>query len=175
MAAAIVLLAVLAGFWTHQSGLERWQKDALAFVPTLAAGQAQFDHVATDGRTLRQWLQARKTRRHRKAMPVGLETLPRPSAVRRSRPVGSRCRLYVFRMGGNELVHLVVTDASDLSHAPPNEPRFAREDGWTTASWTQKRASLHARNESLGTRTAPTAGDKPFKRRTVVPAVVSEI
>jgi len=135
MAAAIVLLAVLAGFWTHQSGLERWQKDALAFVPTLAAGQAQFDHVATDGRTLRQWLQARNAPTP-EAMPVGLEALPALGCKTISsggKPVSIIC----FRMGGNELVHLVVTDASDLSHAPPNEPRFAREDGWTTASWTQ--------------------------------------
>ena len=135
MVAAILLLAVLAGFWTHRSRLEGWQRDALAFVPTLAAGQSQFDHVANDGRALQQWLQAQNAPAA-DGMPAALETLPALGCKTISsggKPVSITC----FRMHGDELVHLIVTDASDVTHAPPSQPHFAKENDWTTASWSQ--------------------------------------
>jgi hypothetical protein len=135
MAAAILVLAGLAGFWTRQSRLESWQRDALAFVPTLAAGQSQFDHMANDGRALQQWLEAQNSPTA-EVMPVALETLPAVGCKTISSN-GKLVSITCFRLHGDELVHLVVTNASGANHAGPREPRFAKENGWTTASWTQ--------------------------------------
>lgn len=135
MAAAILSLAIVAGFWTQRSRLEGWQKDALAFVPTLAAGQSQFDHVARDGRALQQWLQAQNAPAA-EVMPVALETLPALGCKTISSG-GKAVSITCFRMHGGELIHLVVTNASGVTHAPLSQPRFAKMDGWATANWTQ--------------------------------------
>jgi len=40
-------------------------------------------------------------------------------------------------MQDGHIVHLIVTDASGLSHLPSPQPKFVRKANWATASWTQ--------------------------------------
>jgi hypothetical protein len=140
MAATLMLLACVAGFWMHQSALDPWQKDALAFIPNFANGQSHFDHEAIDGLALQQWLQAQ----HAPAadvMPAALEALPALGCKTISSN-GKLVSITCFRMPGGELVHLIVTDASGLKHPLPQQPRFVRQNGWITASWTQNGHAL---------------------------------
>jgi len=140
MAATLMLLAGVAGFWMHQSALDSWQKDALAFLPNLGNGQSHFDHEAIDSRALQQWLQEQ----HAPAadvMPAALEALPAlgcKTISSNGKPVSITC----FRMPGGELVHLIVTDASGLKRPLPQQPRFVRQNEWMTASWTQNGQAL---------------------------------
>ena len=136
IAAGIMLLATVTGVWTRQSRLETWQKDALAFIPTLEAGQSKFDHEANDGRALQEWLVAQHSPSV-DAMPGALQALPALGCKTISsdgRPVSITC----FRLRGGAVVHLVVTDATDLNHAPSRQPRFAKANGWMIATWSDK-------------------------------------
>jgi hypothetical protein len=140
MAATLTLLACVAGFWMHQSALDPWQKDALAFIPNFANGQSHFDHEAIDGLALQQWLQAQ----HAPAadvVPAALEALPALGCKTISSN-GKLVSITCFRMPGGELVHLIATDASGLKHPLPQQPRFVRQNGWITASWTQNGHAL---------------------------------
>jgi len=148
MAATLMLLAGVAGFWMHQSALDPWQKDALAFIPNLANGQSRFDHEGTDVRALQQWLQAQ----HAPAanvMPAALEVLPALGCKTISSE-GKLVSITCFRMSGGKLVHLIVTDASGLKHTLPQQPRFVRQNEWMTASWTQNGHALMLATKASG-------------------------
>ena len=135
LAAAVVLLAVLLGVLTRQSRLETWQKDALATIPTILTGQSRFDHEANDGRALQEWLQAQHAPAP-DALPASLQTLPALGCKTISSG-GKQVSIICFKLHGDEMIHLIVTDGTGLSHMPPQEPRFVKQDGWITASWTQ--------------------------------------
>jgi hypothetical protein len=55
---------------------------------------------------------------------------------------GNTVSITCFRMPDGELVHLVVSDASRLTHLPPQQPRFVKHKEWVTASWTQNGRAL---------------------------------
>lgn len=136
LAAAIVLLAAVAGVWTsRESRLEAWQKDALAVVPAIVEGQSNFDHESNDGRVLQEWLQAQQAPAP-EALPIALQALPAlgcKTILSGGKPVSIIC----FKLHSGELVHLVVTDGSQEIDAPREQPLFVRQDGWNTALWSE--------------------------------------
>lgn len=135
IAASLVLFAAVAGIWTRQARLDAWQGDALAVISSFQPGQSPFDHESTDSYALQQWLQAQNAPTP-EVIPAALQALPTLGCKMISsggKPVSIMC----FRMQGGELVHLIVTDASGLSHVPPPQPKFVRENDWVTASWTE--------------------------------------
>jgi hypothetical protein len=135
IAASLVFFAVITGVWMRPSHLDPWQSDALAVISKFVPGQEPFDHVATDSRELQQWLQAQNAP-SAEVIPAALQTLPTLGCKTISssgKPVSIMC----FKMQGGELVHLIVTDVSGLSHLPPSQPKYVRENDWVTASWTE--------------------------------------
>lgn len=147
LAAALVIAAAIVGLFNRPQRLDTWQRDALAVVPKIHTGEAKFDHEADDARVLQQWLEAHHAPSP-PAIPVSLATLPTlgcKTMLSAGKPVSIIC----FKLPSGELVHLVVTDASNLSHALPSEPRFRKEDGWVTASWSENgRACMLATKSS---------------------------
>lgn len=134
IAASIMFLATVTGIWTRHSRLDTWQRDGLAAILKLDSGQSPFDHPGNDGRALQEWLYAQ----HAPAadsLPVALQKLPALGCKTIS-SAGKTVSITCFRLRGKELVHLVVTNASDLNHAPPQQPRFLEAEGSMTASWT---------------------------------------
>jgi hypothetical protein len=135
IAASLMLLAVIDGLWTRPTRLDPWQNDALAVISTFVPGQEPFDHVATDSRELQQWLQAQNAP-SAEVIPAALQALPTLGCKTISssgKPVSIMC----FKMQSGELVHLIVTDVSGLSHLPPSQPKYVKENDWVTASWTE--------------------------------------
>ena len=135
IAAAIMLLATVTAVWTRQSRLASWQQDALASIRTLEAGQSKFDHEASDGRALQEWLVAQHSPSVG-AMPAALEALPALGCKTISAdgmPISITC----FRLRGGATVHLVVRDAL-VSNAPSTQPRFTKANGWMIATWSDR-------------------------------------
>ncbi|MFN2477421.1 MAG: hypothetical protein ABR526_13905 [Chthoniobacterales bacterium] len=136
LAAVVVLLAAVAGMWMNRgSQIESWQKQTLAVVETIAAGGSQFDHESSDGRVLQQWLQARHAPAPA-ALPAGLQALPALGCKTVSFE-GRSVSIICFRLHSGELIHLVVTNASARTHAPPQQPRVVQHGSWITATWTE--------------------------------------
>ncbi|HEY4270654.1 MAG TPA: hypothetical protein VGM65_01500 [Candidatus Udaeobacter sp.] len=136
IAAAIMLLTTVTVVWTRQSRLETWQQDALASIRTLEAGQSKFDHEASDGRALQEWLVAQHSPSVG-AMPDALEALPALGCKTISAdgiPVSITC----FRLRGGATVHLVVRDAPVSNDAPSTQPRFTKANGWMIATWSDR-------------------------------------
>ncbi|MGI8437157.1 MAG: hypothetical protein ACR2NX_09675 [Chthoniobacterales bacterium] len=133
IAAGFVLLAAV-GFWFLRApGLDQWQSDALAIVPTLGTSVQPFDHKDPDAAVLQKWL-AQKDRPSPSAIPVNLEALP-ALGCKTFASDGMQVSIICFKLPGGELVHLVVADGGKLSRPPPGQPRFVSREGWHTASW----------------------------------------
>jgi hypothetical protein len=148
LAAAVVVAAMIAGVWMNRaSGLDTWQRDALAVIPAMLTGEAKFDYESNDGRALQQWLQAQHAPAPA-ALPAMLQALPALGCKRISsagRPVSIIC----FQLHTGELVHLIVTDGSDPAHGPPQQPRFRKYEDWITATWSENgRAGMLATKAS---------------------------
>lgn len=138
LAAGIVLLAAVAGVWFNRTpGLERWQRDALAFIPQLGSGAARFDMENKDAVVLQRWLEAQNAPA---ALPETLRTLSSLGCKTIS-SAGRSVSIICFKMETGELLHLAVTEQGSSSSALATSPRFVEEDGWRTASWN---ASGHA-------------------------------
>ena len=135
IAASLALLAVIDAVWTRPPRLDQWQNDALGVVSTFVPGHEPFDHEAPDSRELQQWLLAQNAPAP-EAIPAALQAVPTLGCKTISssgRPVSIMC----FKMQDGNIVHLIVTDASGLSHLPSPQPKFVRKANWATASWTQ--------------------------------------
>lgn len=134
LAAGIVLLAAAAGLWFNRvPGLDRWQRDALTLISKLGSGSTRFDLVNQDAAVLQEWLRERNAPAP-EALPAALRSLP-ALGCKTIDSEGHAVSIICFKMGANESIHLVVTDENTLSRPPPSEPRFVRENGWATASW----------------------------------------
>ena len=129
-----MLLAAVAGVWFNRTpGLERWQRDALAFIPQLGSGAARFDMENKDAIVLQRWLQAQDAPAPA-AFPDALRTLPALGC--KTIHSGDRAiSIICFEMETGKSIHLVVTEGESPSSAPSAAPRFVEQDGWRTASW----------------------------------------
>lgn len=134
LAAGIVFLAALTGVWLKRaSSLDNWQRDALAIIPMFGSGVEHFDLENNDPVVLQRWLQKQNAPAPA-VMPVALQSLS-SLGCKTIDSHGHAVSIICFRMRNGGFIHLVVTERRTLSRPPPAEPRFVREDGWMTASW----------------------------------------
>ncbi len=134
LAAVLLLCAALAGVWLKRgSGLDRWQRDALAIIPQLGTETLGFDLEDDDPAALRRYLAAKNSPAPA-SMPAALSSMA-SLGCKTIASHGNAVSIMCFKMGTGGYIHLVVTEEKGLAHPPPAQPRFRQEDGWETASW----------------------------------------
>jgi hypothetical protein len=135
-AIAIGVLAFLS--WGIGDGVRMapWQREALAFVRGVAAGQMKLDRESPQPAELVAWLQEQQA-------PV-LPTLP--DALASACAIGGRTWQWrglkfaalSFRLEGTATAHLVSTWLGGLKGAPPpGQMNYLRADGWNVATWSE--------------------------------------
>lgn len=138
LAAMLAVFFGLGGLWMGQAdGLAGWQKNGLAVLSGVVAGQETFDLPQPDAAQLTAWL-----RDH---------GVPQPAALGGKTPLGCKMiawdghtmSLVCFNLGGGELVHLFTTDRAGLAGVPRDgPPRIVREGAWTVAMWNEAGKTL---------------------------------
>jgi len=139
LAAAILLIAGIAGFWmqsARNTGLSGWQTGSLGTISSILAGKTEFDQASPDVSKLQAWLRERNAPAPQ-ALPASLQSLASlgcKTITWEGRPVSIIC----FNLGNDNAVHLVILDRAGLQNTPPeNHPRFVQEGDWITASWSE--------------------------------------
>ena len=155
LAAVVMLLAALAGFWGQKdAGLADWQRRGLAVLEDLEASRTTFDFEHRDAAVLTAWL--------------GDHAVPRPAALpppltgRKTYGCktiawdGHKMSLLCFDLGGKVSVHLFTTDRAGLAHVPPDgPPRIVRSGVWAVALWSEGDKTHMLATES---------GEEPLRR-----------
>lgn len=132
-AAAVALLAAGVLWQARESG-PSWQKEALALVAQVDAGQLRVDHLSND-------LEALKAKLIEASAPVP-QSLPKGVTQMKSlackvvRVAGRPASIVCFLIAPGKEAHLVVIDSQGLRDVPPqNRPQFSEQDGWHIVSW----------------------------------------
>jgi hypothetical protein len=142
IAAMLAVFFAIGGFWMGRpAGLAEWQKNGLAVLNGIVAGERNFDMKNGDPKQLTAWLASR-------SMPVP-GTMPttldgKPSlGCKTINWDGHKMSLICFDLGGGESVHLFVTNRAGLAGVPPDGPKpqivqtTVEGKPWTVALWNE--------------------------------------
>ncbi len=133
-AAAVVLLAALAGLWSRSQTSDGFADFRARMIRT-ALRQYRMDIVTNDLQEVRQFM-ANRGAPADYVIPAKLAALPLTGGGLlqwRNHPVSMVC----FDRGDHQMLYLFVLDRSAVRDAPPVAPAVSRVSRLVTASWTR--------------------------------------